>query len=83
MVGTWSYCRRMRDEIRDPWIFMLYNILSWLLFGSRSHEQKACGSSRVLGAAYCSGLFRMKMRESNPYFLLSFRHVTHDATCSK
>ena len=38
---------------------MLYDILSWLLFGSRSHEHKAYGSSRVLGAVYCSGLFRI------------------------
>ena len=62
---------------------MLYDILSWLLFGSRSHEHKAYGSSRVLGAVYCSGLFRITDARVKTIFLAKFQTVTHDATCSK
>ena len=51
---------------------MLYDILSWLLFGSRSHEHKAYGSSRVLGAVYCSGLFRITDARVEAIFLAQF-----------
>lgn len=72
MVDIWSYYRGMRNEIRGPWVFMLYDILRWLLFGYRSHEQKACGSFRVLGAAYCSGLFRIIDVRVESIFLAKF-----------
>ncbi|OCL10479.1 hypothetical protein AOQ84DRAFT_353505 [Glonium stellatum] len=47
MVGVWSYDLETRDEVSDPWTFMLYDILCWLLFGFCLLEKKLWAALEV------------------------------------